>query len=331
MGPATTPFPLSGRIAWAVIRRMVWAALVVYGVVSAMFFLLVLAPDYKYIAAMWGRARQGEVVEAQDPPPLTEQYVDWMVSVFTLQWGGSETALQRGVGEFGGAANFAVIGDALWVTAIYAVPATVLAFLLAMVLGYYAARRPDSWLDWTFTGSTYLAFSVPNFFLAAILFYTLRDLQLAWFPAGYETGVGLTVDNLVWLALPGFVLVGHLVAGLFRYSRAQVQDALGEQYVQLAESKGVGSLRVARHVFRNAALPMVTLFVSELLGVALVTLFVIEAVFEVPGIGALAFDAVSNQDVDLIMILTALFAAVVVFANLLGDLAYLALDPRIDR
>lgn len=331
MGPVTVPLPSARPLAWAVVRRVVWAALVVYGVVSAMFVLLVLAPDYTYIAALWARARQGEMVEAQDPPPLTEQYVDWMVSVFTLQWGESETALQRGAGEFGGASNFAVVADALSVTATYAVPATVLAFLLAMVLGYYAARRPDSWLDRTFTGSTYLAFSVPNFFLAAILFYTLRDLQLAWFPASYDTGAGITVDNLVWLALPGFVLVGHLVAGLFRYSRAQVHDALAEQYVALAESKGVGSLRLARHVFRNAAMPMVTLFVSELLGVALVTLFVIEAVFEVPGIGALAFDAVRNQDVDLIMILTGLFATAVVLANLLEDLAYLALDPRIDR
>ena len=320
------------RIPWGLVRtvlgRLIWAGVVVYVVVSGIFALFVLAPDYGHINALWAQAMEGEAVEVEEPPPLHEQYIEWINSVLTLQWGESETAAQRDVGLVGGESNVAAVVDAATVTLTYVIPATGLAFLLGIGIGYYAARRSGSWLDRLLSGSTYLAFSVPNFFLAAVIFYTLLDWNPGWFPNTYDAGAGLTVENLLWLVLPGFVLVTHLVAGQFRYSRNEANEALGERYVTLLRAKGVGRIRIARHVFRNAALPLVTLFVTELVGVLLVTVFVIEIVFQVPGVGMLAYDAVVDQDLELVMVLTAVFATTVVLANLVQDLVILALDPR---
>lgn len=327
------------RLAAYVARRIAWAAFVVYAVVSAIFALFVIAPDWSDATEMWLRALGGEEVTAEDPPPLSEQYVDWMVSFFSLDWGESETAAVRvdgadgfggGVGEFGGASNVAAVAEALPVTLAYVLPATVMAFALALVAGYYAARRPRSWIDRLCSGSTYLLFSLPNFFLGAIIFYTLRDLDPNWFPDTYAAGAGLTTGNVLWLALPGAVLTTHLLAGHFRYVRTETRSALVETYVTLARAKGAGPRRIARHVFRAAAVPLVTLFVTELVGVILVAVFVLEVVFQVPGVGQLAYQAILNRDLDLVVILTGLFATTVVLANLFQDLAALALDPRAD-
>lgn len=328
MIPAPPTLPISRRLVATVVGRIVWAGIVVYAVVTGLFALFVFAPDTRQISMLWARAQQGEPVEMEEPPPVHEQYVDWVYSLVTFQWGESESAAARGGGQFEGQSNFTVVVDATSVTLTYVVPATLVAFLLGLGLGYYAARRSGFLSDRLLSGSTYLLFSVPNFFLAAVIFYTLLESNPGWFPTGYDTGTGLTLENLLWLALPGFVLSTHLVSVHFRYSRGEVITALEKRYVAFLRAKGTGRRRIARHVFRNAALPLVTLFVTELIGVMLVTVFVLEVVFQVPGIGMLAYDAVLNRDLNLVMVLTALFATTVVFANLLQDLAYVALDPR---
>jgi ABC-type dipeptide/oligopeptide/nickel transport systems, permease components len=138
------------------------------------------------------------------------------------------------------------------------------------------------------------------------------------------------LSNLLWLALPGVVLATHLVAAYFRYTRSEAQESLRERYVTFLRSKGADSRRVARHVFREAAVPLVTLFVTELIGVLLVTVFVVEVVFEVPGVGRLAYLALERRDIELVMVLTVLFALVGIVANVVQDVAADTLDARID-
>lgn len=334
MPPALRPPAPSRRVVWYVTRRLLWAVAVVYAVMSAIFVLAVSTPDPEREALRWGAHRAGEEADLPEVPPLREQYVDWVTSFVSLEWGVSVRAsLWTGEPRLEGepASNAAAILEAVPITLAYVVPSTVLAFGFALLLGYYAAMRPHSWRSRLPASSMYLLFSVPNFFLAAVLSFTLRDLELGWFPTSYDLGASIaSVPNLLWLSLPTFVLTTHLLAGYFRYTRAETRESLAEEFVTVVRAKGAGPRRVARHVFRKAAVPLTTLFVTEVLGVLLVTVFVIEVVFEVPGVGFMAYDAVTNREVELVMVLTVLFAAIIVVANLLQDLAAVVLDARVE-
>lgn len=328
---------------WYIGRRLLWACFVVYTVMTAVFVLVVQIPDPERTAMLRAALTSGrspEEVDIAEPPPTSEQYVDWLGSFFRLDWGQSDIAyrftastseheINAAVAEGATGSNAAAVAETLSVTLAYVVPATLLAFCLALVLGYYSARRPRSLLARIPSGTLYVLFSLPNFFIAAVIFLTLQDMDPSWFPSEYDR-TGFSLSNVLWLALPTFVLSTHLLAGYFRYSYAETRDSLNEQFVTLAQSKGAHPLRVARHVFRKAAVPLVTLFITELVGVLLVTVFVIEVVFEVPGIGLLAYEAVQAREIELVMVITVLFAILVVLANLLQDFAAIALDARID-
>lgn len=314
-------------------RRLVWAVAVVYAVMSAIFVLAVSTPDPERELLRWQINLQNQEANLPEEPPVTEQYVDWITSFVRLEWGASIRATLW-TGEPGLAAepasNAVAVFEATKVTLTYVVPATLIAFVLALGLGYVVAQNPRSWGSRVSANTMYVLFSIPNFFLAAILSFTLRDLELDWFPTEYEIGAGLSGANLLWLVLPTFVLTTHLLAGYFRYTRSETRESITEEFVTVVRAKGAGPLRVARHVFRRAALPLVTLFITQLLGILLVTIFVIEVVFEVPGIGFLAYEAVTNREIELVMVLTVLFSMVVVLSNLLQDLAAVKLDARVD-
>lgn len=332
--PTDQPSSVSIDLVWYVTQRIVWAGAVVYAVMSAIFVLAVSTPDPEREAIRWGAHQRGEEAELSEVPPVSERYVDWVTSFFTFEWGYSIRAT-RWTGDSGlgsePASNATAVFEALQVTAVYVVPSTLMAFVLALASGYYVAGNRFSWVSRFSSGVMYLLFSIPNFFFAALLAFTLRDLELSWFPAAYDLDSGL-VDgsNLLWLILPGVVLLTHLLAGYFRYARTEAKESLGETFVKFARSKGAGSARVARHVFRKAALPLLTLFVTELLAILLVTIFVIEVVFEVPGIGFLAYDAVTNREIELVMVLTVIFSVIIVLSNLLQDLAAIVLDARVE-
>lgn len=327
--PSTHPGSLYRYIA----RRIVWAFVVVYLVATAIFALVVMTPDEERAMLQFAAGLRGEQLDLEEPPSMSEQYIDWLGSFVRLDWGTSAPAARySGDGRFDGTpvSNAEAVLETVPVTLSYVVPSTVLAFVLALSLGYYTARNPRSWWTRLSANSMYLVFSLPNFLVAALIFFTLQDLNPGWFPSGYEVGAGFTWSNLVWLTLPAFVLTTHLLAGYFRYTRAETREALTERYIKIVRAKGASRRRIARHVFRNAAVPLVTLFVTELIGILLVTVFVIEVVFEVPGVGLLAYEGVTNREIELVMILTVLFSIVVVLSNLLQDIAAVTLDARIE-
>lgn len=323
-----------GQSVFVAVRRLAWSGVVVFLVSSGIFFLIASTPDEEQAVLQWIAALQGEQMEFEDPPPITEQYLDWLGALVRFDWGVSNTATgwveptgaTAGPAGEPAASNVGAILAALPVTLGYLVPSVLLAFLLALLLGYVMARRPDSWVSRLSTTSLYIAFSLPNFFLAAVIFLTLRDLDPAWFPGQYELGAGPTTGNLLWLSLPAFVLMTHLLAGYVRYVRGEVRDTLDQPFVTFVQAKGVRSRRIARHVFRYSSVPLLTLFVTELLGVMMVTVFIIEVVFEVPGIGLLAYEGVTDREIGLVAILTVLFALFVVLANLVQDLLAMMLD-----
>ena len=214
-------------------------------------------------------------------------------------------------------------------TAALSVCTMVLAIALAVPLGVVAAYKRGSWIDRGVMGLSVLGFSVPVFVIGYALIY-LFAIELAWLPVqGYQRlseGVGGFLERLV---LPSFTLAIVLVALIARITRASVLEVLSADHVRTARAKGLAELPVLmRHALRNAAVPIVTVIglgVALLIGGVVVT----ESVYSIPGIGRLTVDAVLARDYPTVQAVVLLFSLVYVLINLLVDLTYTFLDPRI--
>jgi peptide/nickel transport system permease protein len=222
-----------------------------------------------------------------------------------------------------------LIGQRLEPTLSVAAVTVVLTVLIAVPLGVLAASRRGGWLDRFIMGASVLGFSVPVF-VAGYLMIWLFSMQLGWLPSqGYSRiadGMGPWLRNLV---LPCVTLAVTYAALIARVTRAAVSEALTEDYVRTARAKGISEWRMLmRHALANAAVPIATIIglsVAGLIGGVVVT----ETIYAIPGLGQLTVDAVLSRDYPLIQGITLFFSLVYVVVNLLVDLSYLLLDPRI--
>jgi peptide/nickel transport system permease protein len=205
----------------------------------------------------------------------------------------------------------------------------VLAVLIALPLGTLAAWRMGGWLDKSVMAFSVAGFSVPVFVVGYILIYVFA-MKLHWFPVqGYRRIAEGVWPWLNQLMLPCLTLAITYVALLSRVTRAAVSEALTEDYIRTARAKGITEWQVLmHHALRNAAVPVVTVIgvsAALLLGGVVVT----ETVFAIPGLGQLTVDSVLNRDFPVLQGVVLFFAVVYVAVNLLVDLSYLMLDPRI--
>jgi peptide/nickel transport system permease protein len=223
----------------------------------------------------------------------------------------------------------ALIGQRLEPTLALAALTILIAVLVSVPLGALAAWRHGGWLDRALMGFSVLGFSVPVFVLAYLLIW-LFSLELGWLPV---QGYGRLADG-VWpflrhLILPAVTLSVIYIALIARVTRAAVLEALGEDYIRTARAKGLPELRVlVRHALANAAVPIATVIgigIAILIGGVVVT----ESVYAIPGLGRLTVDAVLARDFPTIQGVILFFSLVYVLVNLLIDLSYLFLDPRI--
>ena len=222
-----------------------------------------------------------------------------------------------------------LIGQRLEPTLSLAAITIVVAVLVAVPLGVVAAWRFGGWFDRALMGFSVLGFSVPVFVLAYILIW-LVSLKLGWLPVqGYQRLADGAGPWLYHLALPSITLSVIYIALIARVTRASVIDALGEDYIRTARAKGLPEARVLiRHALANAAVPIVTVIgigIALLIGGVVVT----ESVYAIPGLGRLTVDAVLARDFPTVQGLILFFSFVYVMVNLLVDLSYLFLDPRI--
>ena len=212
------------------------------------------------------------------------------------------------------------------------VPSIVLAMVVGVALGLLSALRQYSAFDYAMTVGAFFGVSVPAFFFAFMGMYVF-GVKLAWLPIfgmwtpGLPTTVNL--DLLRHAVMPVTALVIAHLAGYTRYARAATLDALAGDFVVTARSKGISELAVLRfHVFRNALLPLVTIAGLSLPGL-IAGSFVIETIFSWPGIGLMGYTAILQRDYPLQMGIALLSAVAVLLANLLTDIAYALVDPRI--
>ncbi|MCP3970468.1 MAG: ABC transporter permease [Rhodobacteraceae bacterium] len=205
----------------------------------------------------------------------------------------------------------------------------ILTVSIAVPMGVISAYKQGSWLDRLTMGFSVLGFSIPVFVIGFGLIYVF-SLKLAWFPVqGYDR-----ISEGLWgwlrhLILPALALSVIFVAFIARMTRTSVLEVLGEDYIRTARAKGQTETKVlVRHALRNAAVPIVTVIgfaFAILIGGVVVT----ESVFNIPGLGLLTVDAVLNRDFPTIQAVVLLFSLVYVLINLVIDLSYTVLDPRI--
>ena len=222
-----------------------------------------------------------------------------------------------------------LIGQRLEPTFTLAALTLLIAVLVSVPLGVLAASRHGGWLDRALMGFSVLGFSVPVFVLAYLLIW-LFSLELGWLPVqGYARVAEGVWPFLRHLILPAVTLSVIYIALIARVTRAAVLDALGEDYIRTARAKGLPELRVlVRHALANAAVPIATVIgigIAILIGGVVVT----ESVFAIPGLGRLTVDAVLARDFPTIQGVILFFSLVYVLVNLLIDLSYVFLDPRI--
>jgi len=253
--------------------------------------------------------------------PIIDRYLHWL---------GSAVQGDLGYSRIYGQPVVDVIGDRLANTAILLGTSLVLSLLIAIPLGVVAAMRPHGRLDYLINLLCFAGISAPPFWLAllAIMFFSIT---LDWFPAGGLPPAGSgPIAYLHYAALPVLTLTVASVGGFTRFMRASMMETLQQDYIRTAKAKGVGPARlIVSHALRNALIPLATivaLSVGTLFSGALIT----ETMFSWLGMGKAIFDAILGNDYNLALTGLMLATILTLIGNLLADIAYVVLDPRLN-
>ena len=312
-----------------ILRRLLIAIPSLLGISVILFSILALAPGDPF----------GELATNPNVPPEVQaqlrknfglddpvfvRYWRWLIAMLQGDWGFS----------FVSRVNVdTLILQRLPTTLIVIGSSQILSLLVALPVGIYAATRPYSVFDQIANTLAFVGFSLPTFF-TGLLFILVFSIWLGWLPFVYRADIAATGWQFYWehikqSIMPVCVLGLFQAASLVRYVRSSVLDVVRLEYVTTARSKGLSERTVIlKHVVRNALIPVVTLVALQLpavFGGAIVT----EQIFRVPGIGSLLISAMLANDTPVIMGVTFVFACLVVLFNLIADILYGWLDPRI--
>ncbi|USZ72779.1 ABC transporter permease [Natronosalvus halobius] len=322
------------RLGRILAQRLALGAIAAWAVLTVMFALFAATEDWvldrRLALAAYGGAdpdelesiRQSYLANRGLDRPLTEQYVDWMGNMITLEWGNSFQS---------GEAVFPLVREATLETALYVVPAIVLATTLGLAVGVYAAMNVRSIRGNGAMGIVYLLFAIPNFW-AGFLILSASATAGATFRWGSEFNwiVETELPFLYGRVLPVVLVTTTLLAAIVSYARAYARQYYTADLTKLVRAKGGGRLDVARHVLRNAAIPLLSLVFAETLALLAISVIIIEAVFGIGGLGSLFYNAVWARDLPVMMGVTVVIVAFGIVGNVVQDLAYSLLDPRVD-
>ena len=301
-----------------VVQRLLQGLIVIFLVTLATFIILQLAPGSP-VDILIGEAQVSqEQIDAithkwgLDQPPHV-QYLTWLGNVVTGDLGDSVIRSGTPVSQ--------MLADAAPVTLRLNVLALTLSIAVAIPLGVLAAVRRHSWLDYGSMVGSSLGIALPNYWVALMLII-IFSLRLGWLP---PFGSGSWKSYV----LPVAVLAAQEMAILARLTRGATVELLQQDFVTTARSKGLGErLVVGRHVVRNALLPIVTM-IGYRIAFILSGTIVVETVFAWPGLGQLFFTSIDRLDYQVVQAIMLLLSTVVILGNLVTDLAYAYIDPRI--
>jgi peptide/nickel transport system permease protein len=313
-----------------IIRRVLWGIVLLILVSALTFLIFNILPSADPAVLRAGRNSSPAVIahiahELGTDRPVYTQFFDYMKNLFLH--------FNFGYSFYSQAPVLGLIGDRLPATLSLAVGAAIVWLLMGIPVGILSAIKRGSVLDRAFMTGALVFVSMPVFWLGlVVLFLLAKDIGRFHVFLGANTYVGLTSNPARWfgsLLLPWFVLAATSAAIYSRVLRGSLLEAMGEDYIRTARAKGLRERRVIwRHGVRAAITPVVTIFgldLGALLGGAVIT----ETVFDIPGIGRLNYDSIIHSDFPVVQGTVLLAALFIVVANILVDIAYAYLDPRV--
>ena len=302
-----------------VLRRLLWLPVLLFAVSLITFGLGRFAPGDPVRVMLGNRydADRAAIIskELGLDRPFFVQYGDYM-------WGFVR-------GDFGESLRYRgqpvrdLILPKMWVSARLALAAMTISIALGLPLGFFIAHRQGSWQDPAAVALSLVLMSIPIMVSVPALLWLLC-LQLHWVPC---SGWGGLIDPRI--VVPAITMGVPGIAGLMRLMRASTLDVMNQDFIRTAHAKGLGTVRIdTRHVFRNAIIPIITIMAFALAGL-IGGAFITETIMGIPGIGRFAVESIFNRDYPSIMAITLVGALAFVLANLLADLTYAFIDPRI--
>jgi peptide/nickel transport system permease protein len=301
--------------------RLVHTLPVIVGITLAAFVLIHAVPGDPIRIMLGGKAPQARIDQVERDlgvdRPLPEQYIDFVAGIPQGDLGES-IILRRPVSS--------VIGERLGPSVFLLAYATLIAIAIALPLGIASALRRNRIADHVIRLLTLVAFAMPPFWLGLILIRNL-SLNLGAFPvAGYGSGF---VDNVHHLTLPALTIGLFLAAMLIRSLRSSLIEVFAADYIEAARARGLSESRIVlKHALRNSLIATITVLAVNL-GWLISSAVVIERVFDIPGLGHLLVESIFTRDFPTIQALTLVFGLLVISINLLSDLAYATVDPRV--
>ncbi|MFQ5860277.1 MAG: ABC transporter permease [Dehalococcoidia bacterium] len=302
-----------------VARRLVWLPFLLLGVSLVTFSLGHYGPGDP-VQILMGQYQNPEAVqrirqERGLDRPFVVQYVTFITKALRGDLGESFQYRGQPVGS--------LISKRIWVSMQLGAAASVIALSLGVLLGFFAALKQGSWLDTATVSLTLFFYSLPVFITAPFLLLVFV-IWLSILPShGWQGFFHLSI------VMPALVLGTPGIAGIARLTRASTLDVLHQDHVRTARAKGLRELTVrSRHILRNALIPVFTV-AGLSLGTLVEGAFITETIFGIPGVGRLAIEAFFSRDYPIIMALTLILAIAFVIANLIVDIGYRFLDPRI--
>lgn len=311
------------------LRRVIVAIPTLIAISLVIFIILVMAPgnplgDLATTPGITPEVRENIRRSLGLDQPVPVRYVKWFWSFLQGDMGYSLVS-RAPVSE--------LIGQRLPVTLSILGTAYSLSVMLALPLGILAALTRTTWIDRLITTVAFAGFSLPTFF-TGLLLIIIFSVRLGWLPFIYDGTLAVEDWGSAWLAIkqaimPISVLVLFQTAVLLRFIRAAVIEELPQGYVQTARAKGLPFLRIINvHVLRNALIPVVTLVALDIPTIFTGSL-ITEQVFRIPGIGALLIDGIYRGDTPVVMAIAFIYALLVVAFNLVADMLYGVIDPRV--
>jgi peptide/nickel transport system permease protein len=293
------------------IRRLLQLIPLLLGISLLSFLVMHLAPGDPTALFIDPNAKPEELARVRAnwglDKPIYLQYFLWLKNALLLDFGRSYTTGQPVINE---------IAERLPITLMLMIPSYILTLLICIPIGVISAVKKNSWFDNTFTFLSFAGMAIPTFWLGLMLML-IFSVKLHWFPA---------VGNIV---LPLITITIGNLAGLTRYQRAAMLEVLNQDFIRTARAKGLPErIVIFKHALRNALIPIVTILglsLPDLFGGA----FIIETIFAWPGMGRLGVQAVFQRNYPVIMGIVMFSALLIVIGNLLADIGYALVDPRI--
>lgn len=301
-----------------IVRRVIWIVPVLFAVSLITFTFMHAAPG-----GPWAREKQLPLSQVQllnekygldDPIPV--QYLRWVGGMLTGDLGPSYKYRDRSVND--------IVSDGIGTTVHLGLMAFGLSVLVGIPLGVIGALRHNKIPDYLATFISVIGIATPSF-VAAILLLVFFSVVLRWFPTHGWDGWA----NPGAMVLPTLALALFPIAQIARFTRASMLEVTRKDYVRTAQSKGLKERTIVTiHMIRNALIPVVTIL-GPVLAFLITGSFIIETIFSVPGIGRFYVISISSRDYGVIMAMTVLYAAVIAVLNLVVDVLYAYIDPRI--